>query len=251
VHTGSHRLPVSDSSADMTGNRDSSTAESEPPTDSPSDQTAPSSGPIDPAQLADDPAVEFAERVYPHGDADHCEADARGRAVVGLTREDGAVLVTVDDDADHALLVHDTVAPDEGFRAVAREAAAAVANTPVSIEDPVAVRRVEHYATDDQDAVGDPEAFEAADADPHNVTHHVVFGASLAAGHDDRGAREDGTDEREGAAGDASAAEGAIAAIPAPSVDHESWSAGWFQEIPVDLADEDGDAVDDLRRFVD
>ena len=201
----------------MTRSRDASTATPE---------SSPQHTGLDPASLADDPDVDVAERVYPHADTDHCEADAAARTVVGCTRADGSLLLLVDRDADHAVLPHPTVDAGEDVRAVAREETAAVANVPVEIGDPVALRRVEHYETEDHDGVGDPDAFEPpADATPHNVTHHVVFAASVA--------------------------DGATAGDGDPGVDDPDWEADWFAAAPVDLADEHGDAAADIRRFLD
>ena len=229
----------------MTRNRDSTTADFEPPTGSPTDQTDASSERLDPATLAEDPGVDVATSVYPHSDADHCEADATGRAILGLTRDDGAALLAVNDEAGHASLPNATVAPDETFRAAGRAEVEDVLGAPVTVGDPVAVRRVEHYTTDDPDAVGDAEAFDAGDATPHNVTHHVVFEASLAA--------EAGSDRQadpSDAGGGPSDAEG-DPTVPAPTVERDDWEVDWYHEVPAAVPDEDGDAVADIRRFLD
>ena len=213
----------------MTQSRDTSTAVPESPTD---DATVDAT-PLDPASLADDPGVAFAERVYPHGDTDHCEAGAAARAVVGCTRDDGAVLLLVNRDAEHAILPHPTVDDVADLHEAAREEVADVAGIApeaVSIGAPVAVRRVAHYVTDDPDAVGDDTevedlAIDVPDRDPHNVTHHVVLAASLA---------------RDGAAD-----------LPTPGVDDPDWEAGWFQDLPVEMGADAGDVTEDLRRFFD
>ncbi len=210
----------------MTGTPDVSTDRPAPSPDNTVERRVAEVDPaVDPAALTDDPRVTVAERAYPHEDADHCEADAAARGVVGLTRDDGAVLLLVHEETGHALLPHPVVGPEEDLLTAAREEAADVANTAVSIDGAVAVRRVEHYVAD-PDTVGATDDFEPpADATPHNVTHHVVLAASVPA---DATAPDDG-----------------------PGVDDPDWAAGWFHEVPVDLADEDGDAIADIRRFLD
>lgn len=128
----------------------------DPPTEDPT--------PIDPETLRDREGIEYAERTYTHESEDHCESDAVGRAVVGVTDDEGRVLLLVHASGSHAILPNATVDPDERFRAVARGAVADDAGVSAVIDGPVAVRRVEHLAGD-------------AD-DPHSVTHHVLFAAS-------------------------------------------------------------------------
>lgn len=162
---------------------------------------------IDPATLRDREDVTYRERTYTHEDADHCAADAVGRVVVGVTDDAGALLATVDDEGDHAVLPNCVVDGDDEWAAVARETAARVAGTEVALEAVEAVRRVEHVLADD------PE--------PHAVTHQVVFAASPV-GEPDAGVPDD------------------------------EWTAGWHASMPVDLdaGEAHGDAVADLRRFL-
>lgn len=221
----------------MTRTRDASTADDDAPTaatetaDDESAEPTPDEaldvgGPVDPARLVADPDIDDAERVYPHTDTDHCEADAAARAVVGVTRDDGAVLLLVNRSEDHAILPHPTVESMDDLVAVAREETADLADVPVEIGAPVAVRRVEHYAVDDPDVLDDAAAFEPpADASPHNVTHHVVLEASVASDGDAHGR--------------------------APTLDDPDWEAGWFHELPVEMDEEAGDVLDDIRRFLD
>jgi len=151
------------------------TDESTPTADRPDTETAdqpatldPESHP-DPAALAEREDVAFAERTYPY-DPEGCEADAAGRVVLGVTNDDGAVLLLVHEEADHAIPPNATVDPGESWRAVAREAARERANVSVDLGDPVAVRAVDHRD-------------EEANAVRHR-THHVVFPATPADGAD-------------------------------------------------------------------
>lgn len=165
---------------------------------------------LDPTTLREREDVEYGERTYPHEDTDHCAADAAGRVIVGVSNEDGAVLVLVADDADHAILPNCTVDEDDDWAAVARDTAAEIAGAPVTLEAVECVRRVEHVLEDDDE--------------PHAVTHQVVLAASV-----------DGAGE--------------------PGVERDDCTAGWYETVPVALDDGDGaghgDAVEDLRRFLD
>jgi hypothetical protein len=206
-------------------------------TQSPTESADPSTTErLDPPALAERDGVEFAERTYPHEDADHCEAEADGRVVVGVTNADGEALLLVDPERSHAILPNCTVDPGDSWRAVARETASEVANAPVEFRRPVAVRRVEHYTVDCEDDA-DPDAAEddLDGLDPHDVTHHVVFDGEVAGGDG-----PEGDDHPSGSA-------------PAPSVDDDTdWEAGWYRRLPgsVDL-DDAGDVLADIRRFLD
>lgn len=123
----------------------------------------PRSDHLEPATLADRDDVEFAERTYTHESTDHCEADADGRVVVGVTRSDGALLVLEHRESGHAILPNCTVDVTDDWRDVARETATEIANRPLTLGEPVRARRVEHVLEDD------PE--------PHSITHQVVFAA--------------------------------------------------------------------------
>lgn len=136
---------------------------------------------IDPETASDRADVGYEERTYTHDDQSHCEADAKGRVVVGITNDDGEVLVAVHTEGPHALLPNSTLDEGERWLATAREAAEDVAEASVTIGDPVRVRRVEHFTDRDDD--------------PHNVTHHVVLDATLGPDASDEVAVEDRNDE--------------------------------------------------------
>jgi hypothetical protein len=120
---------------------------------------------FDPEATADRAGVDYSERTYTHEDTDHCEADAAGRVVVGVTNDAGEVLLLVDRERSVAILPNSVVGPDEEWVAVARRTVAEFVDAPVSIGDPECVRRVEHTAEDGET--------------PHNVSHHVVFAGTI------------------------------------------------------------------------
>lgn len=161
-------------------------------------------GTLDLAALREREDVPFTKRTTTHEDADHCEARAAGRVVVGVTDDAGRVLLLVHDGGAHALLPNQPVDADEDWRAVARETASEVAGTAVTLTGVECVRQVEHVT--------------AADDTPHNVTHHVVFGATVSTATD-------------------------------PTSGDEGWSAGWYDELPVD-AESAGGAVADIEQFL-
>lgn len=119
---------------------------------------------IDPERLFDEGDVDTDERTYTHETGDHCEADAVGRAVIGVTDADGSLLLVVDPAEGHALLPNETVASGEDWAAVGRERIAGMAGLEVALDGIVRVRRVEHVVE------GEAE---------RRTTHHVVFGASV------------------------------------------------------------------------
>ena len=178
---------------------------------------------VDPEQLFEDERVESEERTYTHGTDDHCEADAAGRAVVGVTDADGRVLLAVSPDEEHAILANETVAPGEDWAAVGREHVAGMTGLDVTLDDPACVervRRVEHVVEADDEGGENDES----DEEPHpHVTHHVVFRASVA------GSRPtlDGL------------------------CDDNPWELRWCEEVPVEMDDDGSGVLDDVALFLD
>ena len=119
---------------------------------------------FDSGTVADRAGVDYAHRTYVHETADHCEADAAGRVVVGVTDERGAAVLLVDPDRSVAVFPNETLGPDEEWRPTARRVTAEATGLDVTIEDPVRIRRVEH-------TTGEADA-------PHAETVHVVFEAT-------------------------------------------------------------------------
>ncbi|QCC51349.1 NUDIX hydrolase [Halapricum salinum] len=119
---------------------------------------------FDPQAVADRAGVETDQRTYVHEDADHCEADAAGRVIVGVTNERGEALLLVDHERSIALLPNATVDAGESWRAAGRHAVADETGVEVSLDRPARVREIEHTT----------ERSET----PHTETVHVVFEAS-------------------------------------------------------------------------
>lgn len=174
---------------------------------------------VDPEQLFEEERIETEERTYTHETGDHCEADAAGRAIVGVTDAGGRLLLAVNEDEGHAILPNGTVAPGEDWAAVGREEVAGMAGLDVSFDDPACVervRRVEHVV-ESEDGAGD-----ADDEGPH-VTHHVVFGASIA----ETRPPLDGLCE------------------------DNPWELRWCEAVPVEMDDDGNGVLDDVRLFLD
>ena len=138
----------------MTGNTDN-TAESEART---------AAHDIDPEEVARRKGVEYSEREHTYEDESHCEASADGRAVVGITNDEGEVLVLVHPEG--VSLPNATLDSGDTWRGAVRDSTEDTLGTAVTVGDPIRVRRVEHRTEGDEH--------------PHNVTHHVVFEGSLA-----------------------------------------------------------------------
>lgn len=119
---------------------------------------------FDPWTVADRAGVDYAHRTYVHETTDHCEADAAGRVVVGVTDERGAAVLMVDPDRSVAVFPNETLGPDEEWLPTARRVTAEATGLDVTIDDPVRIRRVEHTTEDDDR--------------PHAATVHVVFEAT-------------------------------------------------------------------------
>lgn len=128
----------------------------------PEPDVPPAASPTDAASLAERDDVDVREHTFTHEGTDHCEADARGRAIVGVVRDDGALLVREHEDGPLPVLPNGLVEDGEDWATVAREVGEAAAGSPVEIDAPVRVRHVEH-------------GFEG-DA-PAEETTHVVFRA--------------------------------------------------------------------------
>jgi len=117
----------------------------------------------DPTAVAERSGVTFEQWTYEHDNAEHCEADAAGRAIVGLTDPEGRVLVVVRPEEDHAVLPNETVDPDGDWAAVGREWVEGMAGVEATFDDVRLVREVEHLV----------------DGETESRTHHVVFDGSL------------------------------------------------------------------------
>jgi len=144
----------------MTGNPRQTTTGAESTTDA-----------IDPGSLADESGVDYCETTFTHEGADHCEAGAVGRAIVGMTDSEGEVLLCVRAGGDHAILPNGIVDGDGEWRDAAREAVETL-GVAVETEGIERVRRIDH---------------EREDGTHLETTHHVVF----------RGTHPDGGSERD------------------------------------------------------
>lgn len=180
-----------------------------------SDRTRPSLESLtDPGSLREHPAVSFHRETAVHDDRDHCSSDVDGRAVVGVTNEDGELLLLVNRELGVAVLPHGTVAADStasgDWATVARRDAEGQTGISIELDGIDAVRAVDH--------VVDGE-------DPHARTHRVVFRASPVDG-------EIQACKRDAAAGS------------------DDWTAGWYDECPEGVAAPDGGPGDDLALFL-
>lgn len=97
---------------------------------------------------ADVPVRERRETVDDDAFEDHESWD--GMAVVGVTDDDGRLLLLRREDGDHAILPHHPVEPGDDYAAVARQATEEAANLPVTVEGVEHVRRVDfRHAADE------------------------------------------------------------------------------------------------------
>jgi len=182
-----------------------------PPSDAPTDDSALPTELSDPTDIADDPGVDYREHTAVHDDEHYCEADVDGRIVVGVTDEDGSVLLHVNRDRSAALLPNGKVQADEDWLAAGRRAVEDLTGLAVRMDAPRLVRRVEHVV-DGED-------------EPRAATHHLVVEASPEIARENR------------------------PQPTVPDDQADEWEAGWFDRVPVDP--NGGLHVDDVRLFLD
>lgn len=168
----------------------------------------------DPEASIDRDDIEQFERTYLHADADYCEADATGRAIVGVTNDASEVLLLVHWEGPHVVLPNCTVDADEDWAAVGRRTVEEATGVTVAIEAPERVRTIDHVVE--------------GETDPLGTSQHVVFSASPVAVESERDEPE--TDDEDWEVG-------WFDEIPVP-VDADQ---------PVAVAD----AIDDVRSFLD
>lgn len=120
---------------------------------------------IDPERLFEAERTDTERRAYTHESTDYCEAAAAGRTIVGVTDEEGRVLLLVNPGENHAILPNETVAPGESWATVGRNRVEELAGIDVALDSVERVRRVEHVVEGESTA---------------RTTHHVVFGATVA-----------------------------------------------------------------------
>jgi len=136
----------------------------------------------DPAALAARGDVETTTATFAHDEADHCEADAGGRAIVGITNERGEVLLWVHENG-HAILPNVVVDAGGDWARAAREDVAETAGLDVTLDAIERVREVDHVLAAD----GEGDDSDGDDDSRHlETTHHVVFAASPARSESER-----------------------------------------------------------------
>lgn len=123
----------------------------------------------DPEAIANREGIEIRQRTHIHENRDHyqnhCEANAVGRAIVGVRDTADRLLLLVDPEIDHAILPNDTVAPDEDWATVGKHRVKEQSGIDAALDSIERVRRIDH-AVD-------------GESTPRSTVHHVVFSASV------------------------------------------------------------------------
>ena len=130
------------------------------------DDAAPTESLTDPESLREREDVAFVEETSVHDDEDHCSVGIDGRAVVGVTNDDGEVLLAVHEESSIAMLPHGPVEPGNDWGTVGRRAVEEMTGVAVELDGPELVRDFDHFVE------GDDER--------HTTSHNVVFRASPA-----------------------------------------------------------------------
>ena len=157
----------------------------------------------DPTAYAARHGIDIGAATLDHESTDYCERDAAGLAVVGVTDADGRALAAIEPDEGHAMLLNGPVADGEDWATVAREGVEGVTGAEPSLTGVERVREVTHRV----------------DGEPVGTTHHVVFGARLAAD-----------------------------AIPDGFCDTNPWELRWLDAVPA--WQDAGVAADDIALFI-
>lgn len=119
---------------------------------------------FDPETLRDEAEVEFTEATRVHEDEDHCSVGIEGKAVVGVTDDDGELLLVVDDERKFATLPAGNVESDDDWAAVGKDRTEHLLELPIELDGPKRVREVEHVTEEDEQA--------------HATSYEVIFAAS-------------------------------------------------------------------------
>lgn len=118
----------------------------------------------DPETYRDRDDVEYVEDTMDHADEDHCGSDVDGRAIVGVTTDDGALLVLEHDEDGVSLLPNEPVEPGGDWAIAARRVLGEKLGVDVKLDGVELVRKCDHRV-DGHDGV-------------QRTGHHVVFRAS-------------------------------------------------------------------------
>ncbi len=119
---------------------------------------------MDPTAVAERSGVASEQRTYERDDVEHCETDAVGRVVVGITDADGRLLLVVNPEDEFAVLPNEAVDPGGDWAAVGRWLIEEMTGTDTTLDGARAVREVEHVV----------------DGEKQSQTHHVVVEGSIA-----------------------------------------------------------------------
>ena len=116
----------------------------------------------DPAPIAACEDVHTSSETVTHERHDHAGTGIDGHAVVGVTNEEGKLLVLNEPDRGIAILPHGTVEPGDDWVTAAREGVEGLTGVSVAIDAVVAVRTVAHVV----------------DGSAHTTTRRVIFSGS-------------------------------------------------------------------------
>ncbi|WP_267639876.1 hypothetical protein [Haloarchaeobius amylolyticus] len=166
--------------------------------------------------LADEVDADYRETPNDHESESHCEAEYAGRAIAGITDEQGRLLLMVHEPSGKPLMPNVKVEGDEAWLPPALAEIDHLVGLAVEFAGTERIRRVDHHIE------GSDEVFES--------TTHVVFRAVPAAGPEDRPEPSLNPD-----------------AIENDDVDPGDFTVDWFASIP---GDESGMVEADAALFL-
>lgn len=129
---------------------------------------------LDPESLRDREDVEFLDKPsVEHQDHFEVYEPVEGMVIVGVTDDDGAVLVAYDESVPVWLLPHATVERDEDWAAVARREIESQTGVEIEIDGIELVRRKRYRSEDDRQTTGYDVVFRASPAADETPSENV------------------------------------------------------------------------------
>lgn len=133
----------------------------------------------DPTALADREGIDYCEHTFVHEDADFCERDYAGRAIVGVTNDADELLLRIHQESGAGFLPNVKIASGEDYVAEAVRAVSEQTGLDVEIEGIERCRLAEHQVEGEESPVGATthvvlSAAPVSDDDPHADTDGVT-----------------------------------------------------------------------------
>ncbi|WP_396612648.1 hypothetical protein ACH9L7_05065 [Haloferax sp. S1W] len=133
----------------------------------------------DPAALADREDIDYCEHTFVHEDADFCERDYAGRAIVGVTNDAGELLLRIHQESGAGVLPNVKITAADDYVAEAVRAVNEQTGIDVEVESIERCRLAEHDVEGEDTSIDATthvvlSASPVSDDDPHSETDGVT-----------------------------------------------------------------------------